>query len=287
MSPRSQGRFLHEQFRPPKHKPPVSALCGSAVVIAIDPGGTTGWAVWQVHPEALSDPEVMILDNVQYWEHGETDCGSKSGNAGDSSAKSTVEIIEDEAGQLMGGDSIDEVDFAEQKANAIQGSDVLGISTTGEAAGASELLALVDGWPGAAVVMEDFILRKFDQGRDILSPVRVMEKIEFGLWVLGRDKQAFRQQPSLAKTTATDERLQSWGFYRRDGGLKHARDADRHAITFLRRCSQGKAGRLLREQAWPHLYGVIQTKDGPVYGPYHISAGPPRNMVVESNDSQD
>jgi len=267
------GRFLHESFRPPKHKLPISSLCSSAVVIAVDPGSTTGWAVWQVHPEALSNPEILILENVQYWAHGQIDCGATKGNAGNSAAISAVEILEAEAGQLMDGERIEEIDvFADGTLTPIRGADSLGISTTGESAGASEILQLVEGWPGAAIVVEDFILRKFDQGRDILSPVRVMEKFEFGLWVLGRDGQAFRQQPALAKTTATDDRLQRWGFYRREGGLKHARDADRHAITFLRRCSQGKQGRLLREKAWPHLYGIIQTKDGPVEGPYYVAA---------------
>lgn len=267
MSPSKDGRFLHDSFRPPKHRPPISSLCSSAVIVAVDPGSTTGWAVWQVHPEALSDPEVMILDNIQYWAHGQTDCGAKRGNSGSSPAQSAVEILEEEAGDLLGGQSLP---LDDDEPFAIQGADSLGISTTGESAGASELLHLVDGWPGAAIVVEDFILRKFDQGRDILAPVRVMEKFEFGLWVLGRDGQSFRQQPSMAKTTVTDDRLKAWRLYRREGGMNHARDADRHAITFLRRCSQGKAGRLLREQAWPHLYGTVQTKDGPVKGPYHV-----------------
>ena len=272
MSPNRDGRFLHDDFRPPKHKLPISSLCSSAVLIAIDPGQTTGYAVWQVHPESLSDPEVMILENVQYWHHGQIDCGAKHGNAGESAAVSSVEILEAEAGQLMGGERIEDVGPFSDTADAIRGADSLGVSTKGEAAGVSELLQLAEGWPGAAIVMEDFILRKFDQGRDILSPVRVMAALDFGFWSIGRDDQVFRQQPSLAKTTATDERLKRWGLYRREGGMNHARDADRHAITFLRRCSQGKGSRLLREQAWPHLYGVIQTKDGPVYGPYHSKA---------------
>jgi hypothetical protein len=269
MSPNKEGRFLHSTFSPPKHKIPISSLCSSAVIIAVDPGGTTGWAVWQVHPEALSDPEILILENIQYWEHGQIDCGSSRGNAGNSNAGSAVEILQQEAGQLLSGERIEQVDFGENSF-AIQGSDVLGISTRGESAGASELLQLVEGWPGAAIVVEDFILRQYNQGRDLLSPVRVMEKFEFGLWVMGRDEQSFRQQPSMAKSTVTDERLKRWGYYRRDGGMNHARDADRHAITFLRRCSEGKAGKMLREKSWPHLYGVIHSKDGPIYGPYYI-----------------
>lgn len=38
------------------------------------------------------------------------------------------------------------------------------------------------------------------------------------------------QQPSMAKTTVTDERLRRWGGWVK--GQKHSRDAIRHAITF-------------------------------------------------------
>jgi hypothetical protein len=221
----------------------------------------------------------LILENVQYWEHGQIDCGATKGNAGDSAAKSSTEILTEEAGRLLGGGSTG-VDF--EGSFAISGADPLGISTKGESAGASEILQLIDDWPGAAIVIEDFILRKFDQGRDLLSPVRVTEKVDFGLWVLGRDDQTFRQQPSLAKTTVTDERLKSWGFYRRDGGLKHARDGDRHAITFLRRASQSAE---LRAKAWPHLYGVIQTEDGDIIGPYHPSRSEAESRSVEDPQS--
>lgn len=270
------NRFLHPLFQPPKGQMPIETFCASPVIIAIDPGSTTGWAVWQVHPEALSNPEVYILANIQYWEHGQVDCGAKRGNAGDSPARSATEILHAEAGQRVGdiqpidldAGSLAALPTGYHRMRAIQGGDTLGISSTGESAGVSELLRLVDGWPGAAIVTEDFILRKFDQGRDILAPVRVMEKFEFGLWVIGRYAQSFRQQPSMAKTTVTDERLRRWGFYRREGGMEHARDADRHAITFLRRCSEGKAGRALREIAWPYLYGTIETSKGRVNGMY-------------------
>jgi hypothetical protein len=51
--------------------------------------------------------------------------------------------------------------------------------------------------------------------------------------------------------------------------MKHARDADRHAITFFRRCSQGESGRQLRMLAWPYLYGIIDTGGKQIIGPYY------------------
>lgn len=182
-----------------------------ATIISLDPGGTTGWSVMTVHPEALSLPEVGILDNIQFWTHGQTDCGSTRGNLG--------------------------------KGNHA------GVSTSGEAAGVSELVGLIRSWPEATVVIEDFIVRQFNQSRDFLSPVRVTAAISQWLWQQNRGY--FVQQPAYAKTTATDQRLKAWGLYRSEGGENHARDADRHGITFLRKCS---VDREFRSLAFPHLY---------------------------------
>lgn len=44
----------------------------ATTLIAFDPGGTTGWALFGVHPEALDgDPDVRILDNLLFWTAGE------------------------------------------------------------------------------------------------------------------------------------------------------------------------------------------------------------------------
>jgi hypothetical protein len=41
-------------------------------VIALDPGGTTGWALIQVHPEAMGgDPGVPVLSNIEFWTAGQ------------------------------------------------------------------------------------------------------------------------------------------------------------------------------------------------------------------------
>jgi hypothetical protein len=42
------------------------------VVLALDPGGVTGWAVMGFHPEVMSgDPGYRALDNIEFWTAGE------------------------------------------------------------------------------------------------------------------------------------------------------------------------------------------------------------------------
>ncbi len=211
---RRRDRLRPRAVREADHATPYAEL------IAFDPGGTTGWCMMLVQPEALSPlhPGIGVLDNVVKWHRGQVDCGSVRGNLGTSSHP--------------------------------------GISTSGEAAGLSELLGLCRAWPYAAVVVEDFILdpKRFNTGRDLLSPVRITNGISYDLWL--QERTYFVQGASLAKTTATDEKLKAWGYYTSTGGLNHARDADRHALTFLKRAANPtKRGRDLREAAWPHLYG--------------------------------
>jgi hypothetical protein len=184
----------------------------SATVIAIDPGGTTGWSLISVHPEALTNPHATILENIFVHQHGEVDCGSHRGNLGTSLHS--------------------------------------GISTDGEFSGVYDLAKFIDGWPCAAVVIEDFVLRQMRMDRELLSPVRVTSALGYLLWKQGRDYHV--QQPADAKKTCTDDRLKSWGMYDPYGSLRHARDADRHAILFLRKAKQRAA---FRASAWPHLYG--------------------------------
>lgn len=179
----------------------VDADNGWITVVAIDPGGTSGWSVMCVEADALVDPDVSILRSISHRA----------------------------SGQVAGGN---------------------------EDLHARELVDLIAAWPLAAVVIEDFQLRTFKQSRELLSPVRLTAKIDYAIWWGMQDceppeRRAFRQTPALAKNTATDERLKQWRLYIREGGLEHARDADRHAITFLRR-AKDKAK--LRHAAWPHMF---------------------------------
>lgn len=128
---------------------------------------------------------------------------------------------------------------------------------------ADQMLELVSCWPGAAVVCESFQIRQFNQSQAFLSPVRLRAVLEWGIWkgydaagsddvgIVHPSRPLFTQTPEQAKSTATDDRLKQWGLYVRKGGLEHARDADRHSITFLRRAKEKAA---LRQSAWPQHY---------------------------------
>lgn len=113
-----------------------------------------------------------------------------------------------------------------------------------------EMQNLLELWPDAAWGYEDFILRTNDRSNDTISPVRLFSMITFSELVRGsRARVPFRQQPSMAKTTATDARIKAAGLYR--AGMPHATDAARHCATFFRRA---RADKELRAQAWPELF---------------------------------
>jgi hypothetical protein len=98
---------------------------------------------------------------------------------------------------------------------------------------------LVEAWgDSAAVGYEDFILRpqRFTMGRELLAPVWVSARFEDRMYTLGRSAQLVKPQaPALAMSTVTDDRLRAWGFWNPLRGAPHARDAVRHAVTYLRR----------------------------------------------------
>lgn len=197
-------------FGLPEPRPDDFDFTPYANVAWLDPGATTGWALFSVHPDALEDSETKILDNIHHWS----------------------------CGQWVGPEN-------------------------GQAA---EALALIEAWEDAAIGIEDFVLRTSNPAREVLSPVRITEKIDYAMWAglagntpaemddegnvtrLKHGRAYFKQMPSLAMTTVTDERLKSWGLYRDTVGLEHGRDAVRHCLTFLRRAKKDAS---LRKGAWP------------------------------------
>lgn len=185
---------------------------GEASIIAVDPGGVSGWSLISIHPEALTEPKADIFENIFEHKHGQVDCGSHRGNLGTS--------LHD------------------------------GISTDGEFSGVYDLVEFIKSWPSAAIVIEDFNLRQMRMDRDLLSPVRITSAIGYAMWLEGRDYHV--QSPADAKRVCNDQKLREWRMYDKQGGLQHARDADRHAILFLRKA---KAKKSFRALAWPHLYG--------------------------------
>lgn len=134
-----------------------------------------------------------------------------------------------------------------------------------ELKGTYVLKRLIDEWPSAVVVMEGFQIRQMAVE---LSPVRIIARVEESLWLANRPM--ITQMPAM-KATANNDRLKDWGVYTELGGLEHARDADRHALMFMRRCMERK-GIQLREFAWPHIYNATNDDFSLIaqVGPGHI-----------------
>lgn len=117
-----------------------------------------------------------------------------------------------------------------------------------------KLVDTVDAWPDAEVVCEDFTLRQMSGGRALLDPVRLTEPLKWWMESGGRrawdmeegedwkPRELQLQQPSLAMTTITDDRLRDMGAYAATAGKPHGRDALRHALTFARRRKQIMTG---------------------------------------------
>lgn len=103
---------------------------------------------------------------------------------------------------------------------------------------ARQMLSLAAAWPDAHIVCEDFILRQYGAQRELLAPVRITARFDQGLEIAGDERKIILQQPALAMTTVTDDRLKSSGFWNPTSGQPHARDAIRHNITWLRRAKE-------------------------------------------------
>lgn len=111
-----------------------------------------------------------------------------------------------------------------------------------------QIAGLLDNFPDAALLIEDFILRTQNMDRETLSPTRLRLAIEAEEILHGVGRVPFLQQPSVM-STAPDDRLRRAGLY--FTGMPHATDAGRHAAVFLRRC---RTDETLRAQAFPRHF---------------------------------
>lgn len=109
-----------------------------------------------------------------------------------------------------------------------------------------QISGLLDNYASAAVVFEDYLLRTEVRGREILAPDRLRSSCQHEEILHGEGRIFFLQQPSMAKVTATDDRLKRADLYFR--GMPHATDAARHVMTFLRRARKDES---VRAAAWP------------------------------------
>lgn len=198
-----------------------------AIVIAFDPGGTTGYCVMGVTPEAIAGGGIEgkdLRECLSYIDYGQIDCGSRHGQTG--------------VGMTRGHD---------------------GLNISGEYAGIAQMLNIIESFDNPVVVIEDFVLdvHKANRGRDLLTPVRIIAGLSTLMqYSFGKDCMdwVFIQNRSLAKTTCTDERLKNWNLYDGASG-PHARDATRHAFYFLRSSRGfGPDAAYRRHLGWPHLF---------------------------------
>lgn len=97
-----------------------------------------------------------------------------------------------------------------------------------------------------AVVVESYQIRSKRTDKETISPIRFIAGIEQEVWNMYR--YLAKQTPS-EKTGVTDDRLETWGLYLRDG-QQHARDADRHALLFLKKL---RAKKSLQRKHFPRL----------------------------------
>jgi len=182
-------------------------------VLGIDPGGTTGWSL-------ITVPRSSIY------------------------GKTPGQVLEFKYGEIHGPEDDQAIEIS-RLARQIQNLDY-GI--------------------GPAVVVEDFDLMPHYNNTSadvVLSPVRIAAKLQM-LYHMG-ESEAFRsgervrvslrlmgeslivmQGRTMAKQTATDERLRAWGLYTHRTG-DHIRDATRHAITAIRRA---KSNQEFRDSMW-------------------------------------
>ncbi|AON97490.1 resolvase [Rhodococcus phage ChewyVIII] len=97
-----------------------------------------------------------------------------------------------------------------------------------------------------AIVVESYQIRSKRTDKETISPIRFIAGIEQYVWDMYR---YMAQQGPSEKTGVTDERLETWGLYLRDG-QQHARDADRHALLFLKKL---RAKKSLQRKHFPRL----------------------------------
>lgn len=125
------------------------------------------------------------------------------------------------------------------------GGDLLAVDAE-EIIQVRQVCGLLDNYAAAAVVFEDFVLRTDVRSREVMAPDRLRSACQSEEILHGEGRVFFMQAPSMAKTTANDDRLKRADLY--FAGMPHATDAARHVMTFLRRARKDES---IRAAAWP------------------------------------
>lgn len=245
---------------------------GPCSVVAVDPGTTTGLLVVSVDPRWLKGfgpatweglgAAIKFKAAYQVGRYPKRfDIDRERATALDRPEGLDAEMlpIVAEGQPLMGDSEFDGRGRRDQSFYAILRGDMsasvgrgdLLTVDAGEVLQVRQVAGLLDNYPEATLVIEDFQLRMFNQDRETLSPARLRLAIQAEEILHGVGRVPFLQQPSEAMRTATDERLKRANLYFR--GMQHATDAARHAALFLRACRSDEA---LRSQAFPRHFAT-------------------------------
>lgn len=185
----------------------------SLVIFAVDPGITSGWSALKVPVGRLRVLGATRTLPRCRWRHGQilrspVGTGTLSQHVSDSHHAS---LILSQASQVYR-------DFVYER----EDDDP-------------------EDWEGDefVFVLEGFSLRMMSMDTNLLAPVRILDRLLDRMYMQGSELPVFFQSSSEAMNTVTDSRLKDWGMYDSHSGV-HARDADRHAILFLRKFADNR-----------------------------------------------
>jgi len=202
---------------------------GDPTVVWYDGGGTTGWAVMSVHPDALTDPECFVMDNVTYFA-----CGEFYGN------------------EFMQVDQM--VALAEEWPGAALGVEhwVLYDSSNGRKDENLTSLVRINAAFRYALHSRALLRAHYEAKLGATMP-RLLD--EDHMPVKRPIPLVFRQNAALGVHSMPEEALHASVYggrslYVLTRGSDHARDATRHGMTFLKRL---KGNPKLRAEAFPAL----------------------------------
>lgn len=248
-------------------------VLGPCSVVAVDPGTTTGLLVVSINPRWLKGYGAASWEGlgnaISFKAAYQVGRYPKRFNidTGRATKIDSPEGLDEEMLPILavGQPLLNELDEFDgrgrktQKVYAILRGDPspligrgdLSIVDAGEVLQVRQVAGLLDNFPDATLVIEDFTLRTQNQDRETLSPTRLRLAIETEEILHGVGRVPFLQTPSDAMNVATDDRLKRANLY--FAGMQHANDAARHASMFLRAC---RADEDLRVQAFPrHFQG--------------------------------
>lgn len=225
--------------------PPPPRQQRQAEIVWIDPGVTTGLVVLRVRPRWLDGAGDVTWRSLgaavsSRW-FGQIGRHARVLEDGRPTTPPRHEVI-------TGFDAV----TMRKKITSSQrsGSAEMTTGLYGELEQVLEIGGLLDLWPDAVWGYEDFIPRSANASREFLAPIRIFSTVTADEVLNGeKGRVPFVQDASMAKNTATDERLKEANLY--IPGMPHATDAARHAATFLRRARQDPE---LRAAAWPRLF---------------------------------